>query len=93
MSLFSSTAAWVTEEHRMFAEAAGRFLDDELVPNIETWVDNGVVDRDFWRNAGHEARFAAAWEMTGEVAAIRGIPDERQFRLQRSVQHIQYRKG
>lgn len=52
MTLFSSTASWVTDEHQMFADMAGRFLDDELVPNIETWNGNGVVDRAFWNKAG-----------------------------------------
>lgn len=52
MTLFTPTASWITEEHRMFAEMSGRFYDDELVPNIETWNANGVVDRAFWNKAG-----------------------------------------
>jgi hypothetical protein len=50
-----------------------------------------IFDRNFWRKAGHEARFAAAWEMTQEVSAIRGQSDECQPGLQRSVQNIQLR--
>lgn len=46
------------------------------------------MDREFWRKAGAEGRFSAAWEMVGEVNAIRG-GDGSQPRLQRSVQHIQ----
>ncbi len=60
MSLFSGSAAWVTDEHRMFAEMAGRFLDDELVPNIDRWVDNGVVDREFWIKAGQTGLMAGS---------------------------------
>ncbi|NOD62200.1 MULTISPECIES: acyl-CoA dehydrogenase family protein [unclassified Ruegeria] len=60
MPLFTSTAAWVTDEHRMFADMAGRFMDDELSPNIETWVENGVVDRGFWRKAGETGLMAGA---------------------------------
>ncbi|NOD75806.1 MULTISPECIES: acyl-CoA dehydrogenase family protein [unclassified Ruegeria] len=60
MPLFTSTAAWVTDEHRMFADMAGRFMDDELTPNIETWVENGVVDRGFWRKAGETGLMAGA---------------------------------
>ncbi|WP_298852305.1 acyl-CoA dehydrogenase family protein [uncultured Ruegeria sp.] len=60
MSLFTSTAAWVTDEHRMFADMAGRFMDDEMSPNIDTWVENGVVDRDFWRKAGETGLMAGA---------------------------------
>ncbi|WP_170468731.1 acyl-CoA dehydrogenase family protein [Ruegeria arenilitoris] len=60
MSLFTSTAKWVTEEHQMFAEMANRFMDDELVPNIERWNQNGVVDRDFWNKAGEMGLMAGA---------------------------------
>ncbi|MBT8167544.1 acyl-CoA dehydrogenase family protein [Falsiruegeria litorea] len=52
MTLFTPTANWITEEHRMFAEMSGRFYDDELVPNIDSWNANGVVDRGFWNKAG-----------------------------------------
>ena len=41
-------------------------------------------DRAFWRQAGHEARFAAAWEMVAEVERIRG-KNAGEPRLQRSV--------
>jgi hypothetical protein len=50
-------------------------------------------DRDFWRMAGHEARFAAAWEMVEEVHYFRGEAGADQQRLQRSVQNIQRRRG
>ncbi|WP_171211269.1 acyl-CoA dehydrogenase family protein [Ruegeria sp. HKCCA5426] len=60
MSLFSATSAWATEEHKMFAEMASRFMADELVPNIERWNDNGVVDREFWRKAGDMGLMAGA---------------------------------
>ena len=60
MSLFTSTATWVTDEHRMFAEMAGRFLDDALVPNIDVWVENGVVDREFWLKAGETGLMAGS---------------------------------
>jgi hypothetical protein len=46
------------------------------------------MDREFWRNVGAVGRFRAAWEMVGEVDAIRGL-DGSQPRLQRSGQNIQ----
>ncbi|MCI2395736.1 acyl-CoA dehydrogenase family protein [Aliiroseovarius sediminis] len=52
MSLFTPSAAWVSDEHRMFADMTNRFFADELTPNIERWVNQGIVDRDFWRTAG-----------------------------------------
>ncbi len=60
MSLFSGSAAWVTDEHKMFEEMAGRFLDDELVPNVDRWIDNGVVDREFWLKAGQTGLMAGS---------------------------------
>ncbi len=52
MSLFTQSAAWVSDEHRMFADMTNRFYADELTPNIERWVDQGIVDRSFWHTAG-----------------------------------------
>ncbi len=36
----------------MFAEMVSRFFAEELAPNIATWVEQGVVGREFWRKAG-----------------------------------------
>ena len=52
MGLFTPTAAWVQDEHRMFADAVARVYADALVPNIETWVKQGMVSREFWEIAG-----------------------------------------
>ncbi|WP_133486822.1 acyl-CoA dehydrogenase family protein [Aliiroseovarius marinus] len=52
MSLFSPSASWISDEHRMFADMTNRFFADELSPNIERWVDQGIVDREFWHTAG-----------------------------------------
>lgn len=56
-------------------------------------VQEQAFDRDFWRNAGHEVRFAASWEMIRELSAFRGEKNECESRLQRSVQHLQSRKS
>ena len=53
-------------------------------------ADDGSFDRQFWRDAGAEARFSAAWEMVQEVRRFRG-ENVSESRLQRSVQHIQRR--
>ncbi|TDK49000.1 acyl-CoA dehydrogenase family protein [Antarcticimicrobium luteum] len=52
MSLITKTSAWAEEEHGMFADSVGRFYDNELVPNIDRWVEQGMVDRAFWTKAG-----------------------------------------
>jgi len=60
MSLISQSSNWATDEHAMFADAVKRFYQDELVPNTETWVENGVVDRDFWTKAGEAGLMAGS---------------------------------
>ncbi len=60
MSVFSATASWPQEEHRLFYDAASRMLDDEMVPNIESWNDQGVVDRSFWTKTGEAGILGAA---------------------------------
>ncbi len=52
MSLLAKTPVWAEEEHSMFAEMVRRFFADEMAPNIESWVENGVVGREFWLKAG-----------------------------------------
>lgn len=60
MSVFAATASWPQEEHRMFYDSASRLLDDEMVPNIEKWNDQGVVDREFWTKTGAAGILGAA---------------------------------
>src|ERR1700732_1185015 len=40
-------------EHETFRETLRRFLERELVPNIEAWEHAHIVDRTFWRKAGN----------------------------------------
>ena len=41
------------EELNMFRRAVADFLDDRVTPErLNAWRDAGVVDRDFWRQAG-----------------------------------------
>lgn len=65
---------------------AARIVKAKLVRREE----QDEFDRQFWREAGHEARFAAAWEMVAEAELFRG-KDAGELRLQRSVQTIQRR--
>ena len=52
MPLFTKSSTWQSDEHQMFADMAARFYQDELVPRIDTWNANGVVERAFWTKAG-----------------------------------------
>ncbi|MBI5154029.1 hypothetical protein HZA57_02230 [Candidatus Poribacteria bacterium] len=59
-----------------------REITERLVKRGEAEKD---FDREFWRKAGHEARFAAAWQMVIEAALFRG-QDAGELRLQRTVE-------
>ncbi|MEN8723378.1 MAG: acyl-CoA dehydrogenase family protein [Alphaproteobacteria bacterium] len=43
---------WMNESHIVFEDAATKFFEAELVPNIDKWREAGVVDKAFWRKAG-----------------------------------------
>ena len=43
-----------TEEQVMFREAYRRFLSAEIVPHMETWREQGIVDRSAFKRAGEQ---------------------------------------
>ena len=40
------------EDHTLFRDQVRRFLERELVPNLDRWEAEGIVDRAFWRKSG-----------------------------------------
>ena len=40
------------ESHRMFRESVRRFIDKEVVPNVDAWEAAGIVDRELFTAAG-----------------------------------------
>jgi alkylation response protein AidB-like acyl-CoA dehydrogenase len=40
------------EDHNAFRDQVRKFFAKELVPNLDKWEENGVVDRSFWRACG-----------------------------------------
>ncbi|MFL2801389.1 MAG: acyl-CoA dehydrogenase family protein [Paracoccaceae bacterium] len=66
MTLFTPFHKWVTEEHKLFTESVQKFYSDEMTPNIEDWVNKGVVSKSFWEKAGY------AGVMSGSVAEEHG---------------------
>jgi alkylation response protein AidB-like acyl-CoA dehydrogenase len=40
------------EDHNAFRDQVRKFFAKELVPNLDKWEDEGVVDRSFWRACG-----------------------------------------
>jgi len=49
-----------TEEQQMFREAYRRFLASEIVPHMERWREQGIVDRVAFRKAGEQG-FLMIW--------------------------------
>jgi alkylation response protein AidB-like acyl-CoA dehydrogenase len=39
-------------EHQLFRDQVRRFFDRELVPHLERWEAEGIIDRGFWTKAG-----------------------------------------
>ena len=62
MPLQTTTSTWYSEEHRLYTESVRKFFADELAPNIERWIDAGIVDRGFWVKAGEAGVLGAAIE-------------------------------
>ena len=53
MSLYPPFNKWVTDEHKLFTDSVQKFYNDEMSPNIEDWVNKGVVSKTFWEKAGY----------------------------------------
>lgn len=58
---------------------------EQLVPLEQM---NRSFDITFWKKLGAQKRFAATWQMTLELLAMRGMRG-RQSRLQRSTEALQ----
>ena len=44
--------SWFTEEHAIFQQHLRRFMEKEVVPNIDRWEEERMVPRDVWRRMG-----------------------------------------
>ncbi|NKF25203.1 acyl-CoA dehydrogenase [Pseudomonas sp. BGM005] len=49
-----------TEDQSIFREAYRRFLEHEIVPNMERWRKAGMIDREAYRKAGEQG-FLMIW--------------------------------
>jgi len=52
--------SWMTEDLVLLEEQAGRFLDAELVPHLERWHEEGMMDRTVWNRLGEAGLLCAA---------------------------------
>jgi acyl-CoA dehydrogenase len=49
-----------SEDHEFYRDVVRRWVQDEVVPHQERWMENGSVDRETWRKAG-EAGLLCPW--------------------------------
>ena len=76
-----------TAEQNMFRDAYRKFLEAEIVPNMEKWQEQGIVDREAFKKAGDQG-FLMIW------------PDERygglgdsDFRFEQIIMEETHRVG
>ena len=41
-----------TSEHEQFRDSVRRFFDRELIPHLERWEEEGIIDRAVWTKSG-----------------------------------------
>jgi acyl-CoA dehydrogenase len=51
---------WFTENHRIFQDSVRRFMEKEVVPNIETWDEQRNIPREIWKRMGEQG-FLCPW--------------------------------
>ncbi len=39
-------------EHEQFRDSVRRFFERELLPHLDRWEEEGIIDRAFWNKAG-----------------------------------------
>ncbi len=48
------------EEHEIFRDAFGKFLDKEITPFVEQWEEDGIIPREIWNKMGDQG-FLCPW--------------------------------
>lgn len=43
-----------TEEHEVFRRTFKKFVEQELVPQIEEWEEKGEIPREIWKKLGEQ---------------------------------------
>ncbi|ACI97818.1 acyl-CoA dehydrogenase family protein [Rhodospirillum centenum] len=51
---------WMTEDLRIFHDAALKFFERECAPHAKRWDEQGVVDREVWTRAGEAGLLCAS---------------------------------
>jgi alkylation response protein AidB-like acyl-CoA dehydrogenase len=56
--LDTSRRSFFREEHHLFRDQVRRFLERELVPHLDRWEEEGIIDRAFWTRRAKRASCA-----------------------------------
>ncbi|WP_298488955.1 acyl-CoA dehydrogenase family protein [uncultured Maribacter sp.] len=52
---------YFSEEHELFRESLKSFLKKEVVPHVDKWEKNGVIDRFIWKKIGDMGYFGLTY--------------------------------
>src|ERR1700741_1033873 len=52
--------SWMTEDLVLLEEQASRFLASELVPHVEKWTEDGIMERSAWDKLGQAGLLCAS---------------------------------
>src|SRR5256885_16412061 len=52
--------SWMTEDLVLLEEQARRFLASELVPHVEKWTQDGIMERSGWNKLGQAGLLCAS---------------------------------
>ena len=48
----STASIWMSQEHSLIANLASKFFTQEWRPHYKRWRDQGIMDREIWKQAG-----------------------------------------
>jgi acyl-CoA dehydrogenase len=65
--------AYLKDEHRMLKDTTRRFVEDEVVPNVETWEDAGEFPRDLFNRMGELGFFGIRYPEKYGGAALDAV--------------------
>ena len=75
--------SWKTDELVMFEEEVAKFYKRELAPHVETWRDQGVVDRWAWEKAGEQGLLCMS--MPEEYGGLGGTFAHEQISIEQQI--------
>ena len=81
--LQTARPSWKTDELVMFEEEVAKFFSRELTPHVETWRDQGCVDRWAWEKAGEQGLLCMS--MPEEYGGLGGNFGHEQVAIEQQV--------